>query len=598
MQPLTNGTVLNNRYQILRFVGEGGMKRVYLASDSRLFNRNCAVAEMIDDFSSATERTAVAQAFEKEADILAHLENQNIPRILDHFSEQNRHYLVMEYVEGQTLEARTLLQVAPGKVVRIKLERAEVARIALEIVKTIKYLHHRNPPVIYRDLKPSNIMLTHDGGVKLVDFGIARLFASKKKTVPFVTQGYSPAEAYKGEYECASDIYSLGAVLYEAMTARDTFVFTPGEFPPLSREPDMNVNPLLLDLIDRSLSRKAEARPDIDEWERLLVAAQISDAPRDSADAAEKHCPSCGKHYDSDAEFCEEHGKKLVADRFARDDEKLTFPSKDEPVRQRYQDANEILRKRPHPSRSIHPGFYGLAAVAAILGGSLLAIKIVPTGEIEPTATATIEVSPPSPAASPLATATIEVSPPSPTASPLAPSPLPPGAQATVSRTVRKSQQPTLTPDEIEASVGDALSRSGYESLDVSVSDDRDATVSGRLESADEATQVAAVVKAVRGVRRVQMNIDIPQGWLGVRVITGTGSAQVTFVQTRSPAMRAGIQDGDQILAMDDVPIHSDVQFAYAMSQESVGNEVHLVLLRGSFQFPVTAKLVKNPNWR
>src|SRR6202162_106739 len=145
-------SIIGGRYRVTKPLGGGGMKLVYLAEDLRLAARPCALAEMVDSFTSPdTQKQAVA-AFQREADMLAQLSNEHIPRVFDRFSEQNRHYLVMEYIDGFTLEDE--LKNSGGK-----LDETRVIDIALQILDTLQYLHNLEPPVVYRDLKPSNVMV-------------------------------------------------------------------------------------------------------------------------------------------------------------------------------------------------------------------------------------------------------------------------------------------------------------------------------------------------------------------------------------------------------------------------------------------------------
>src|ERR1700756_4703969 len=160
-------TIIGGCYRVIKPLGGGGMKLVYLAEDLRLASRQCALAEMVDTFTSPeTQKQAVA-AFQREADMLAQLSNEHIPRVFDRFSDQNHHHLVMEYIEGITLEQK--INENSGK-----LPEGEVIDVALQVLDTLEYLHNLEPPVIYRDLKPSNVMLTPSEQGKLIDFGIGR----------------------------------------------------------------------------------------------------------------------------------------------------------------------------------------------------------------------------------------------------------------------------------------------------------------------------------------------------------------------------------------------------------------------------------------
>src|SRR5208282_1836853 len=160
---LNANEIVGGRYKVVKPLGGGGMKLVYLAEDLRLASRRCALAEMVDSFTSPDLQQQAVAAFQREADMLAQLANEHIPRIFDRFSEANHHYLVMEYIDGATLEDE--LRAQGGK-----MPPAQVIEIALQILTTLEYLHNLDPPVIYRDLKPSNVMITGDGMAKLIDF--------------------------------------------------------------------------------------------------------------------------------------------------------------------------------------------------------------------------------------------------------------------------------------------------------------------------------------------------------------------------------------------------------------------------------------------
>jgi membrane protein implicated in regulation of membrane protease activity/RNA polymerase subunit RPABC4/transcription elongation factor Spt4 len=247
-------TVIANRYRVIQPLGEGGMKAVYLAEDLRFKLRRCALAVMVDSFTSDDARRRAVGNFEREADVLAQLDHASIPKVSDRFSEQNRHYFVMDYVGGQTLEEK--LSAVGGR-----LEQSEAINIALQICEALDYLHTRIPPVIYRDLKPSNIMVTAEGMIKLIDFGIARHFTRQGTTVG--TVGYAAPEQYQGECDQRSDVYALGATLHQMLSGRDPARF-PFDFPPLSTllpGCDPNLDRLLGEALKREhTQRLASAR--------------------------------------------------------------------------------------------------------------------------------------------------------------------------------------------------------------------------------------------------------------------------------------------------------------------------------------------------
>jgi serine/threonine protein kinase len=239
-------TIVGGRYRVVRPLGGGGMKLVYLAEDLRLAGRSCALAEMVDSFTSPDMQQQAVAAFQREADMLARLANEHIPRIFDRFSDANRHYLVMEFIDGTTLEEE--MREAGGK-----LPPARIIEIAIQVLDTLEYLHNLDPPVIYRDLKPSNVMLTRDGQAKLIDFGIARHFAPLSNATMIGTQGYAPPEQYRGRVETRSDLYALGATMHHALSGRDPAAEPPFSFPPL-RKLSPEINPPLAALVDQALA--------------------------------------------------------------------------------------------------------------------------------------------------------------------------------------------------------------------------------------------------------------------------------------------------------------------------------------------------------
>ncbi len=251
--PLEPGTVLQGRYAIERLLGGGGMGMVYLARDQRLANRPCAIKEMVDHFIDQAQRIEANEYFAREADTLAQLKHQAIPAITDRFELANRHYLVMEYVEGRNLEEELAARGEP-------LPEGLVIDIARQLCDVLAYLHGLEPPMIYRDMKPSNVMLNPNGRVVLVDFGIARLFKAARKGTMIGTLGFAPPEQYQGLVDPRSDIYSLGATLHYVLTGRDPEKFPPFSFPPV-RELRPAVSSNLAGAIDAALAYEVDGRP-------------------------------------------------------------------------------------------------------------------------------------------------------------------------------------------------------------------------------------------------------------------------------------------------------------------------------------------------
>ena len=251
--PLEAGTVLQGRYKITRLLGGGGMGMVYLATDQRLANRPCAIKEMVDHFIDQAQRIEANEYFAREADTLAQLKHQAIPAITDRFELANRHYLVMEYVEGRNLEEELAVRGEP-------LPEGLVIDIARQLCDVLAYLHGLVPPIIYRDMKPSNVMLNSNGRVVLVDFGIARLFKAARKGTMIGTLGFAPPEQYQGLVDPRSDIYSLGATLHYVLTGRDPEKFPPFSFPPV-RDLRPAVSSNLAGAIDGALAYEMDGRP-------------------------------------------------------------------------------------------------------------------------------------------------------------------------------------------------------------------------------------------------------------------------------------------------------------------------------------------------
>jgi tRNA A-37 threonylcarbamoyl transferase component Bud32 len=223
-------------YLIEKVIGQGGMAAVYKAVDTRN-NRPVAIKEMSQDSLSPSEVQEALESFRFEADTLMRLNHPNLPRVFGRFSEGARHYLVMEYIDGQTIEERQ--RAAGGKA----LPEREVMAWADQVCSVLTYLHMQRPPIIFRDLKPGNVMITSSGRVKLIDFGIARVFTPGRirDTQALGTPGFAPPEQYgKAQTDARADVYGLGCTLYQMLSGYDPAT-TPFALPPLSsRNPDIS----------------------------------------------------------------------------------------------------------------------------------------------------------------------------------------------------------------------------------------------------------------------------------------------------------------------------------------------------------------------
>lgn len=248
---VTAGTLLGGRYEIEELISTGGMGFVYRAHD-RLSGKPVAIKEMIDRFTTRKERKEAIERFNREADMLCKLTHPSIPDFIEYFVENKRYYLVMNYIEGQDLASSMKSLSSPFCRTPALLPIQNVVRWSVKICEVLDYLHSQDPPVIYRDLKPSNLIVAADGSMMLIDFGIARLFTPKIKATMVGTQGYAPPEQYRGESEPRSDIYSLGATMHHLLTGKDPQYEAPFHFEAI-RKLNSKVPVSLEKIVDRAL---------------------------------------------------------------------------------------------------------------------------------------------------------------------------------------------------------------------------------------------------------------------------------------------------------------------------------------------------------
>ena len=254
---LPGGTTLQSRYEILSVQGVGGMGAVYRARDLRFsaVEKIVAVKEMSNTAPDARLRRIGIQNFEREANILASLSHPSIPKIFDYFSDGQRSYLVLEFIDGETLE--DLLDANPQP-----FTQEEVVEWALQICDVLAYLHSHKPPVIFRDIKPGNLMIrNHDGRIMVIDFGIAKVFEHGARGTMIGTEGYSPPEQYRGAAEPRGDLYALGATLHHLLTGRDPRLEPPFTFHerPI-RQFNANISPELEAVVMRALAYDVQER--------------------------------------------------------------------------------------------------------------------------------------------------------------------------------------------------------------------------------------------------------------------------------------------------------------------------------------------------
>jgi serine/threonine protein kinase len=222
--------LLRERYLIVEKLGQGGMAAVYKVKDTTVKRGEQlrAIKEMSQGALKESEREQAIENFHAEAEMLKALDHRNLPKFYEQFQEEDRYYLVMEYIDGETLEDRLEREGKP-------LPERDVMDWAEQLCSVLTYLHERRPPIIFRDLKPGNIMVTKQGQVKLIDFGIARIFRRDKThdTQVLGTPGYAPPEQYgKGQTDPRSDVYALGVTLHQLLTNYDPSS-TPFSLPPI-----------------------------------------------------------------------------------------------------------------------------------------------------------------------------------------------------------------------------------------------------------------------------------------------------------------------------------------------------------------------------
>ena len=210
------GEVLNQRYQIVCLLGKGGLSHVYEVIDLSL-NRRCALKEFTVRDSGDDEREKVQEHFRREMEMLSRLSHPGLPQIYDSFTFEEKDCIVLELIEGKTLDGLAAEREEP-------FPEEQVQKWSLQILEILEYLHGQSPPVIYRDLKPQNIMITPEGSLRFIDFGIARLFNPVKEqdTIFMGTPGFaSPEQFRRTQSDRRSDLFSLGALMHFLLTLKD-----------------------------------------------------------------------------------------------------------------------------------------------------------------------------------------------------------------------------------------------------------------------------------------------------------------------------------------------------------------------------------------
>jgi len=272
---LKTGEVLRGRYRIRERIGQGGMGNIYLADDIRLEGRRCALKEVEHDRTVPAKLLKEArQQFLHEATVLARLDHPNLPKVSDFFSVDQRDYLVMDYIPGKDLRSLML----DAKQNNTFLSEENVLSWANQLAEALTYLHGQTPPLVHRDVKPSNLKITPNGLLKLVDFGLVKALVPDEMTITVIqgrgTALYTPLEQYGGDglhTDIRSDIYAFGCTLYHLLTnnppvdARQRFLH------PESLPQPRKLNPAITPRTERTILWAMELHPD----DRPATAEQL-----------------------------------------------------------------------------------------------------------------------------------------------------------------------------------------------------------------------------------------------------------------------------------------------------------------------------------
>ena len=329
---LASGTVLANRYRVLARLGEGGMGSVYQVEDLKRPGVVYALKALLDDTNTSPEDMAwAAKRFDEEITLLSRLSHPRIPAFVDRFTEGGRRYFVMEYIPGMTLEQRQEQTHAP-------LPERDVLTWMIGVCDVLAYLHSQRPPIIVRDLKPGNIMVTPSGDVRLIDFGIARTYKAGKasNTENLGTMTYaSPEHLGQTQTDARSDIYSLGATIYHLLTNTEPVPLetpAPGQLrkyqPGLSEATErVVIRAMKLNAAERfqtAVEFREALRACLDALPAPVGTATSSGAispasrtavparPASAAPSGGVICPRCGYFNRPGARFCANDGVPLV----------------------------------------------------------------------------------------------------------------------------------------------------------------------------------------------------------------------------------------------------------------------------------------------
>ncbi len=264
--------LLRDRYRLLSRLGQGGFGSVFKAQDTLSQNKIVAIKEISLTGLQQQEMLDATASFNREVQVLSDLQHPGLPRLYDYFTDTEHWYLVMDFIEGETLE-RHLDQTIGGHFLQL----IDVLRVGIQLCIVLDYMHTHQPPIIFRDLKPSNVMLIPNGSIRLIDFGIARYFkpGQFRDTMAFGSSGYAAPEQYgKSQTTAQADIYSLGALLHQMLTGNDP-TEVPFRFLPLYTYNLYHPQTAALSLLDHLLMQMVDLDPDKRPGSMALVKQQL-----------------------------------------------------------------------------------------------------------------------------------------------------------------------------------------------------------------------------------------------------------------------------------------------------------------------------------
>src|SRR5215469_8925919 len=260
---LRPGMLFAQRYRILDKVGEGGFGVTYKAEDLDHHRWLVAIKQINLSLLTPQQMIEVTDTFNREVGYLSRLKHDSIPRIYDHFTDPDHWYIVMDYIAGETLEDKL------KKARRGRFSTQKVFDIGMALCDVLAYLHAQRPPIIFRDVKPANIMLTKTGRIYLIDFGIARHHApgQARDTAPLGSPAYAAPEQFgKAQTTAQTDVYGLGATLQTLLTGKDPLeIAVSGEKQgrKIKRRVPRKLRPLLGQMLERDASKRPQSMDEV-----------------------------------------------------------------------------------------------------------------------------------------------------------------------------------------------------------------------------------------------------------------------------------------------------------------------------------------------